>query len=132
MSTIHRVKDDLGTFKNKIIDHLNSEKFIVSQEWLITPENKTSFPNSSKPGVYIFTDENDNILYVGKASSGLGQRLGNGYIDRYCNIKDSKISGAKKLFTIAVSEKFSFLAPAIEEFLIKELNPPINKISKKS
>lgn len=132
MAKINKVQESLDSFKNKIIEYFSSSHLVTSEEWLITPDNKASYPNSSKPGVYIFTDENNNILYVGKASSGLGQRLGNEYIDKYCNIKGSKILGAKKLFTIAVCEEFSFLAPAIEEFLIKELDPPINKTGKKS
>lgn len=90
-----------------------------------------SFPNSADAGVYIFTDCDDHVLYIGKAS-GLGQRIGQGYIgkgiDGSAVLKGLKVAGARGLQTIPVEPKFYFMAPAIEEYLIREISPPNNKV----
>jgi len=103
----------------------------LSQEFRI-PEDyeKKSFPFASYPGVYLFFDENETLLYIGKASSGLGQRIGNEYIGRSGVLKTNKISGAKVLRTIKLPKEHHFEAPAIEEFLIYKLKPTRNSVGK--
>lgn len=101
----------------------------ISNEWIIDKDNPLSFPNSEFPGVYFFTDFNEEVIYIGKASSGLGSRLG-AYIGKENIKKDQKIDEAKSIFTIKIEKDLFFLAPAIEEFLIYSLNPKINRIGK--
>ena len=106
----------------------------VSEAWRIPEnyiDNPKCFPNSEFPGVYIFTDKNANILYIGKASSGLGSRIGNGYLGRNRVRKSDKIINAHYLYTVKLNWEEFFLAPAIEEYLISELDPSGNKIGRR-
>lgn len=63
-------------------------------------------------------DELLNFLYVGKASMyrNTGERIG----------KHADIA-AKYVITATFLPEWSYEAPALEEFLIKHLNPPKNK-----
>ena len=95
------------------------------------------WPNSRLPGVYAFLDSQGDLLYVGKASMGttIGHRLG-----KYCkynrNDKTCNIGGYLERFndgecpryvwTVGIPSETHFEAPALEEFLLKELHPKHN------
>lgn len=101
-----------------------SPEFHIPGSW-----KESSYPNSENPGVYFFVDAQGDVLYVGKTSGstmGLGKRIG-AYIGREGVIKDAKVEGAAVLHTIPLEWKFRFLAAAVEEFLIEQLDPPVNK-----
>lgn len=89
--------------------------------------------NSDRAGVYIFFNEDLNILYIGKASmyNSLGYRLSDYF--RYnrktkrCKIKHSNWSEPPRyVLTVAVPTDMSFEAPALEEYLITKTQPKDN------
>ncbi len=94
-----------------------------------------SWTNGDKPGVYIFLDSNENLLYIGKASSGrdLRARL-RGYFDRNGAAKNNKHGAEETQYVglLALPEDHGFEAPAIEEWLIEHLQPKENKIRMRS
>lgn len=108
-----------------------SELYDLANDW-----PKKEWPNSKQAGVYVFLDQNLNMLYVGKAScsNNIGSRLG-GYFKYGENIqtktKDPLHEIVRYVITVAVPEDHSFEAPAIEEFLITNLHPPLNKLGRR-
>ena len=101
----------------------------ISKPWHIPNSWATeSFPHASSPGVYVFSDSATNVIYIGKASFGLGSRIGNEYIGTNGICKSKKVAAADTLYTIPVPEQLFFLSPAIEEFLIYMLRPPMNVV----
>ena len=100
------------------------------------------FPNSAKRGVYfIFGRErtsDKNGLYIGKASfsSSIGKRL-NPRLRAYKNSDQFEMNGYRNekyileyMASIDLdSLNLTFLAPALEEYLITELKPSLNLIN---
>ena len=90
-----------------------------------------TWPNSGEPGVYLVFDTAMNLLYVGKASmsNGIGARL-NGHFGyatdgtRGCAPRGTW--SAPPAYVVAIGVPHSFEAPALEEYLILELQPPDN------
>ncbi len=103
-----------------------SERFRIKEDY-----EAQSFPNAENAGVYFFTDADGHVLYVGK-SSGLGRRIGTEYIGKEGTLKGTKIAGAITLYTIPMEKDFGFMAPAIEEYLIEKIDPPNNKVGRKT
>ena len=95
-----------------------------------------TWPNSEYPGIYAFFDNELNLLYIGKASMSrsIGDRLGSYCLydeNKECKFKDSGWSiRPRYLWTIGVPKSMAFEAPALEEYLIKTLQPPDNKSGK--
>jgi hypothetical protein len=91
-----------------------------------------SWPNSANAGVYgVFADDL-TLLYVGKSSmnSCLGARLSAyfGYTpERACRVKSEWRIQPRFLATVAVPDSATWEAPALEEFLIQRVNPPLNR-----
>lgn len=90
------------------------------------------WPNADKRGVYLMLGDDDAVLYVGKASadSYLGARLAAYFRygeDRRCKFIYEDWC-PRYVVTIAVPDDSSFEAPALEEFLIRELRPPRNTL----
>lgn len=92
-----------------------------------------TWPNSERAGVYAFFDEGADLMYVGKCSmnSFLGARLGAyfGYGDeRQCILKGGPWGrNPRFVMTVGVPDTMTWEAPALEEFLIQQLNPPLNR-----
>jgi excinuclease UvrABC nuclease subunit len=135
MNTLDHLKEKIQLLSEKYNRHdLNLE---ISDVYNIKKDFLKPYPNSGFPGVYVFLDEQQQILYVGKASYNnfIGPRLG-AYFKRGNEEKSEGIINndfyrdVRYLVTIPVHEDRAFEAPAIEEFLIKELNPPLNVIGK--
>jgi hypothetical protein len=95
------------------------------------------WPGADRPGVYMVFDQALRILYVGKASmnSALGARLGTyfGHVDYpkdlTCRLVNPSAWSATPRFvaTVPLSDDSAFVAPALEEFLIRTLDPPDNR-----
>ena len=119
--------------------HANLERFEVSQPYSLFPqEGQTStlkwgdeWPNSRRTGVYLVYSDG-GLLYVGTAWM-LGSRLACYFRsedrrDGRCKIIRPDWAESKYVVTIAVPEKSWFEAAALEEYLIYELKPSLNKI----
>lgn len=91
------------------------------------------WPYAESPGVYIIYAENLELMYVGKTSMNrcLGRRLyeyfGGGAA---CTPKAQWLTSARYVINIAVPQDHSFEAPALEEFLIKKLQPRCNVVGR--
>ena len=130
MSSLQEIKNALAEFHKylPLLPNLYPEgPWNIPSDW-----DKKSFPNAELPGVYFFLNAAGNLIYIGKASAGLGQRLGNGYIGQGGKIKDPKVAEASQLYTIALPKELFFIAPALEEFLIFKLDPKGNTIGRPS
>jgi len=90
------------------------------------------WPFTDDAGVYIVMDSALEVLYVG-TSARLGWRLSEYFVYQNrttgpCKVKDSDwVRPPRYVFCIAVPEQFKCEAPALECFLIQELNPPNNR-----
>lgn len=89
------------------------------------------WPYGDRAGVYLLYDEALNLLYVGKASMNrrLGQRLyeyfGGGEV---CHPRLDWLRPARYVIIVAMPAEFPFEAPALEEFLIRRLQPKLNGV----
>ncbi len=108
----------------------------LTVDWYDLKGNQAQpWPNGGKPGVYMFLDADEKLLYVGKASSGrnLRTRL-RGYFNPQKVPKDTnqgkKAIGARYVGLLGLPADHGFEAPAIEEWLITCLQPPKNKMMK--
>ena len=94
--------------------------------------------NANKPGVYIFiTDDNTKPLYIGKCEKDLGNRIwyhlgriDNSNKDIFPYVEDWIKRSREKLCFLIIPVDPSWLAPALESFLIGKLNPIHNGQSK--
>ena len=100
----------------------------------IAPDHRwpESWPNSSRAGVYALFCGDLRLAYIGKSSmnSFLGARLSSYFgnePDRTCRIKGEWRIRPRFLMTVAVPDHATWEAPALEEFLIQQLNPPLNR-----
>lgn len=108
-----------------------SEPYVLGVDW-----PKEEWPGSRLPGVYVFLDSDDTVLYIGKASCGhtVGHRLG-AYFQRDQNktgviAVDPKAELVTHVLVISVPADRAFEAAAAEEFLIREFCPPRNEKGK--
>lgn len=92
----------------------------------------SAWPNAGQAGVYAFFDDNAELIYVGKSSmnSSLGARLGAYF--RFGDGGRCELAGGdwrrlpRLVVTVGVPDSMTWEAPALEEFLIQELGPPLN------
>ena len=106
----------------------------LSEAFNVRTEFASSYPGAANAGVYVFLSADDVVLYVGKASVGLGARLGAHFrysdSDRnagYATDPEFRNAGIAVIRTIRVDPGHEFEAGAIESFLIGRLQPPLNK-----
>lgn len=119
--------------------HWSSNK--PAPEWCFGWEWKGPVPNHLFAGLYaLFKD--DLLVYIGLGRSGsergISARLeshvlkisrdNNDY--RYIPQKKWSDLGVNKLATIGFPSEFSYLSPALEDFLIAKLKPPANHVGK--
>jgi len=99
----------------------------------ISKEAQAAWPSNESPGVYIFLDANKQITYIGKASANscIGARL-NPRFDPKWNPRSHESQGCVYITTIALPRELAFEAPAIEEYLIRELSTRSNTIGASS
>ena len=105
----------------------HSANFIPQLTW------EHPWPFADRAGVYLLYDDALDLFYIGKVSMNrcLGQRLyeyfGGGEI---CIPKIDWLQPARYVIIIAMSPELPFEAPALEEFLIRKLQPRINGTGK--
>lgn len=136
--TINQIKDLISNF-NEI---LNYGKFDLSNLKIMNlPELTTDekWPNADSSGVYFMlghlaNDMNRKSVYIGKASNKssigcrvsrhLGNKLGLSKIYKY---DDYHI---EYVVTIPTSKGFKYLAPALEEYIIGNIEGSMNVVGK--
>ena len=86
--------------------------------------------NADRAGLYFFFNKDQVLQYIGKASFGsnIGVRIGARFSCKDCRCIDQRFSSVTSLATIVLPNDRIFEASSIEEFLIKELQPPLNII----
>ena len=97
------------------------------------PWDSAPWPNNGLPGVYIFADEKNVFVYIGKASNSntMSGRLGE-YWRRGKNgeteSKNWKSKGVRNVYTNGLPQDRPFEAPSIEEYLISKVKPERNMV----
>ena len=110
----------------------------IKGEYDLAGDWPNTYPNVDSAGVYIFLDEAENLLYVGKTScnSSFGSRLGAYFMygeDRTkYKVKNEYYADVKKILTIPLPKGHEFEAGAIEEYLIQALDPKLNIVGRKA
>lgn len=102
----------------------------------ITPQGRWTdpqWPFTERAGVYLIYSESFELLYIGKSSMKqcLGKRLwrhfGGG---ETCVPNDVWPQTPRFVVNIAVPDEMPFEAPALEEYLIKKLQPLLNTVGR--
>lgn len=90
------------------------------------------YPNAARKGVYLIFGRSGRVLYIGKASLGasIGGRLGTYFAGKNeCRLLSTDWTERPTyIATIAVPQGMSFEAAALEEYLIRCLNPCDNGV----
>jgi hypothetical protein len=93
------------------------------------------WPHSDDAGVYAVLDASRSVLYVGKASFNhcLGGRLASYFAYEKgrkgsCKIIHKWHAKPRYVYIVPVPHDRTFEASALEEFLIRKLQPPDNKV----
>jgi hypothetical protein len=88
------------------------------------------WPYATLPGVYVVYSETNKLVYIGKAScsSNLGARLGAHFkkAPDGTAIRPEGWGEAKYVRTVPVPRRFTFEAPAIEEYLLGKVKTTCN------
>jgi hypothetical protein len=102
-----------------------SELYRIPEDW----DADKPLPRGNEPGVYCFVDADNRPLYIGKSESQTGRR-----ICTHCGKKEGTmvfdrrdIEKAVCLVVLPIPRRLSFLAPALESYLIQRHNPGGNK-----
>lgn len=133
MSDRSRVEDCVREYEQSY-RHPELEPFTINRlydlpgEWL-----ENTIPDANHQGVYVFYDEDESLLYVGKASwnSTVGARIASNFRrDPETVIKTlpnhNWTQSPRYVQTVRVP--ISFEAPSLEEYLITELRPVDNTL----
>ena len=147
---INKVQEYLDKY-HKLYRNTNLKLFSLSEIYDLFPlkNNKPRemaskawpdyWPNADKRGVYLILDIDLSVIYIGKASmnNDLGSRLSDYFMYKNrgkgpCKIIKEESWDIRPEFicTIPVDDDKSFEAPALEEYLIKVINPPENSNGK--
>jgi len=142
MLTLERVREALRHY-NESYRHPSLRLLTLSEVYGLFPDTTNTgqatlawpatWPCAGDPGVYLIFGPQMNLLYVGKASLShtLGGRL-SAYFQyapdgsRGCAVLGTWSARPTFVMTIAVDSDKAFEAPALEEHLISELQPPDN------
>jgi excinuclease UvrABC nuclease subunit len=128
---VQRVRDKVGEYCN---EYRNPKlpPFEISDLYDIQAEWRTKvFPFSGNQGCYVFYSEQRELLYIGKASfrNALGARIA-GYfrwdLTRTTLVADGEWVPSPPRFVQTIKVGKAFEAPSLEEYLICELQPPVN------
>lgn len=119
--------------------NLKETKFKISDPFDLVEDWDSYYPHFDKPGIYAIFDAKEKIIRIGKASNynSIGARLGTYFKndeEGKCKTISPEILKTKMApkFIIAVAVNEPFQAPSLEEYLIKEFDPPANLVGKKT
>ena len=133
MAQLQLLLDAVETYQNTF-RHPKLPKFEISELYCLFPDENwtgikwpTTYEHTGRCGVYLMLPDENTVNYVGKTSmsSNFGSRLGSyfGYTDdrKGCRLWHEWETKPRFLLTIAVPETMEFEAPALEEYLIREI-----------
>lgn len=89
---------------------------------LHTRESWAPMPVSDKPGCYALYTATGQLLYIGKASNS--RKIGHRLYHHLTQSQAAWVPSVSFVQIVEVSEPFE--APSLEEYLIRELQPPHN------
>lgn len=97
---------------------------------------RDSWPFGDRAGVYFVFGREMKLLYIGKASMNncMGARLSHwfwGDCHSECKVHGKWSEDPFFVQSLAMPAGLEFEAPALEEFLIREINPPDNTAGRK-
>jgi len=104
-----------------------SARYDLMHDWPKT------WPDNERPGVYVLLNEREEILYIGKSGVCIGSRLNAHFHygpNRECVPYSAELSSVRFIWTIGFPKDKWFLSTALEEYLIAELDPDLNKIGR--
>jgi hypothetical protein len=109
--------------------------FKLSEPYDVDSVSKEQYPNSDRQGCYAIFTASDELLYIGKASNYnvMGFRLGAIFhrnADKTAYVARGDFGGKKPQIIRTIPVNKPYEAPSLEEFLIRELQPPCNTIGK--
>jgi len=130
MPDVERVREKVHEYCKQYLNPIRpvfeiSRIYDLQQEW-----QTVKFPYSDDQGCYVFYSEDLKLLYIGKASlkHQLGGKIANYFrwdaTGRKLVACLERLRPACFVQTIKVNEAFE--APSLEEFLLRELDPPAN------
>ena len=119
--------------------HPNLTPFLVSSKYDLFPENENMencwpqcYPYVDRPGVYLITNDKDNVLYIGKSSIAICGSLGSYFCydgERKCRVRSPYWSTSPKyIVSIAVPFDSAFEWAALEEFLLANVRTTDNSV----
>ncbi len=106
-------------------------EFEISDYYDLKEDWPDTWPHAERAGCYVILGDNEEILWVGKASlrSAIGKRLSDhfGYgPNKECLPGGNWSAEPRRVISIAVHDAVE--APSLEEYLIRELRPAENTI----
>ncbi|KPJ60478.1 MAG: hypothetical protein AMS15_06380 [Planctomycetes bacterium DG_23] len=134
MDELVQALDEFRTFlSGKVAEAFEFDpalEYRLSEDW----ESDKQIPNAEKPGVYCFIDAGGIVVYVGMSEQkygGIGREVCS-HIGKFKGTdkwwyEPKILKSAAKLQTIPFDSELSWLAPALESYLIKRLDPKGNK-----
>lgn len=137
MTTKDQYLEEIQKYESKYLNRtpcLETVPYDLKFDW---PANK-QIACAEDTGVYAFFNENYELLYVGKAShkSSLGHRIYSHFYpkpDDDIGAKPKKDSWTGELlprYSLSTATAHAFEAPSLEEYLIQELQPPLNTVGR--
>ncbi len=136
MITLEMLQQALDVF-NRDFPRPGMDKVLLSLPFYdLQVDWPKQFPNAESPGVYFLFDDQQLLVYVGKASFSnlIGYRLGARVVydeqRRARLVPRWEAAKVRYIATIALPAEHAFEAAAIEEYLVTTLEPcpVLNKI----
>jgi excinuclease UvrABC nuclease subunit len=129
----NELSQKLEIFRNLLHPSLQ-DLITISARYNLKDDWPKTWPDNEKPGVYVLLDEQKEILYIGKSSVCIGSRL-NAHFHyaqnrNECIPYSDALSNIRFIWTVGFPRDKWFLSTALEEFLIAELDPKLNKVGR--
>jgi hypothetical protein len=135
MITIDVLKSTVKEFHAKFT-RPGIDELVISGPYDLKVDWPNAWPCGGQAGVYALADEAGEVKYIGKASCNatIGARFGSYW--HYDENRDAKpqyewLNSIRYVYVIGMPEGHEFEAPAIEEYLVSNLNPSLNVVGKK-
>lgn len=138
MNKRNTVRDLMEFTRDFFVKHWNAAELYDPPNWSEPYEFKGPLPNHDKQGVYAFIKE-DEVIYVGVGTSkGSGRYRGHGLGKRFqayskavgddiYEVTALQLKDSNYMLTIGFESGQSYIANALELFLISKMDPEFNQ-----